>query len=339
MDVPPPDRILLVRLSHLGDVVHGLPVLHSLRRLHPGASLAWVVQPEFAGLLRGVRGLDRLVLFDRRDGWRGWRRLRAELRAFAPDWCVDAQGNLKSALATWCSGARARFGYAARDWQEPLGARRLTHAAPPASGVHALHKVAALRALLGDAGEPEHDLSLSSAEVAAGAEAWTGRAGAPRWILHLGAPGDPRTWPAERFLELARELGRGGERVLVLSGPAEAREGARLAEAAADPTRIRHWVDQRDLRQLAALFAHAARAGARLVACDSGPSHLAAAVGLGVDLLSGPQDPARTGPWPPAGSDRSPHRVLRAAEGRCAPIAELGLERVLLRLREPAPGA
>ena len=339
MDVPPPDRILLVRLSHLGDVVHGLPVLHALRRLHPRASLAWVVQPEFAGLLRGVRGLERVVLFERRGAWRAWRRLRAELRSFAPDWCVDAQGNLKSALATWCSGARWRFGYAARDWQEPLGARRLTHAAPPAYGVHALHKVAALRSLLGDTGAPELDLSLSSAEVAAGAEAWTERAGAPRWILHLGAAGDPRTWPADRFLELARRLAGEGDRVLLLSGPAEAREGARLAEAAGSEARIRHWVDQRDLRQLAALFAHAAREGARLVVGDSGPSHLAAAVGLGVDLLSGPQDPARTGPWPLAGSDRSPHRVVRAAEGRCAPIDQLDLERVLARLREPAPGA
>ena len=70
MEVPSPERILLVRLSHLGDVVHGLPLLGVLRRRWPRAEIGWVVQPEFSGLLEGIPGLDRLFLFDRQGGLR-----------------------------------------------------------------------------------------------------------------------------------------------------------------------------------------------------------------------------------------------------------------------------
>ena len=65
-------RILIVRLSHLGDVVHALPLLSALRAAHPTARIAWTVQPEFADLLRDRAELDQILLFDRRGGWVGW---------------------------------------------------------------------------------------------------------------------------------------------------------------------------------------------------------------------------------------------------------------------------
>src|SRR5262249_23299840 len=120
-------------------------------------------------------------------------------------------------------------------------------------------------------------------------------------ILHLSAPSDVRSWPIASFKRLARGLASRGERVLVLSGPQEEAEGRALAERTAGVPRIAHWIGQRGLRDLAALFAAAAERGGRIVACDSGPMHLAAALGLPVVCLSGPQDEARTGPWPAAG--------------------------------------
>ena len=106
------ERILLVRLSHLGDVVHALPVFHALRAARPRARIAWVVQREFAGLLDGLPGLERAIHFARRGGARAWLDLRAELCAFAPTLAVDAQGNLKSAMTLLTCGAPRRVGLA-----------------------------------------------------------------------------------------------------------------------------------------------------------------------------------------------------------------------------------
>jgi len=116
-----------------------------------------------------------------------------------------------------------------------------------------------------------------------------------------------------------------GRSVLVLSGPAEEAVGRELARRFGDVDGVHHWVGQRGLRELAAVFRAAADRGLELVACDSGPMHLAAAHGLPVILLEGPQDAARTGPWPLHGAradtdERAHHRTVRARERpHCAP--------------------
>lgn len=338
MAVPPPERILLVRLSHLGDVVHALPVLHGLRRAFPDAELGWAIQPEFAELVRGLAGA-RAFLFQRDGGPGAWLRLRRELRAWRPDWAVDAQGNLKSAAVAWCSGARRRIGPARQDWREPLGARILTDQAPPAYGTHALHRMLALMEIVAPIERPSFDLELTDAEREAGEGELARRlpGGARRWILHLGAPGDRRTWPAERFAELARRLAAEGDGVLVLSGPAEAEAGRALASSPTSREDIAHWVGQSGLRALAAFLTAAGAAGARFVGGDSGPAHLAAACGMGVDMLSGPQDPELTGPWPLADERGSPHRVLRASDAELAPMELLSVDRAVERLGSGTP--
>ena len=338
-------KILLVRLSHLGDVVHAVPVLRALRAAQPEAELGWVVQPEFADLIRPLSGLDRVFLFNRQGGLREWIRVRSELRSWGPDWVVDAQGNYKSAAVTWCSGAPVRHGPAPQDWQEPRGAKRLTHPAPPSYGAHAMHKMAALLERIAPDQGLDFDLEPSDEELAAGRAALEERCGAPGpgqlWILHLGAPGDPRSWPADRFAELARRLGSRGDSVLVLSGPAESVAGASVEDdlRRSGDTSVAHWIGQLGLRELVGVLSAAGERGARMVVGDSGPAHLAAACGLGVDMLSGPQDPGKTGPWPLHDHRGSPHRVLRSRAGEPAPITELSLEAVVEKLMEPAPGA
>jgi ADP-heptose:LPS heptosyltransferase len=135
--------------------------------------------------------------------------------------------------------------------------------------------------------------------------------------------------------------------VLVLSGPDEAREGGELERELAGVPRVGHWVAQRGLRELAALFEAAAAQGARFVGCDSGPLHLAAACGLACVALHGPQDPRRTGPWPVPQTAASPHLCVGSVTPpACAPclarrcthargpvcMAELAPERVLAAL-------
>jgi heptosyltransferase-1 len=318
-------RILIVRLSHLGDVVHALPVYHALRHAYPEAELAWAVQSEFAGVLSSLPGLARTFLFGRRQGLSAWSRLRRDFAEWQPDWAVDAQGNTKSAMVTLTSGAARRSGLARADWRERFASHTSTDRAPAARGPHAVERMISLARHVApdiDADSIRFDLPLTDtarergrallAEHAAGAP--------PDWIVHLSALPDVRAWPAGHFAELVRELQAAGRSVLVLSGPEEAEIGRNLA-AELDLPGVSHWVEQRGLEDLAVAFAAAASRGSRLLACDSGPAHLAAAVGLEVSLLAGPQDPERTGPWPyRLGTKHLQHAaLLNPAPPECAP--------------------
>jgi ADP-heptose:LPS heptosyltransferase len=311
-------------MSHLGDVVSALPVFHALRAAFPSAEIAWVVQSEFASLLEGMPGLARAIRFDRPGGWRAWLALRDELAVFAPDLAIDAQANSKSALAMFCTGAARRVGLARRDGRERIGALALTeHARPVASGeAHAMHKMRALCEHFG-ASSMRCDPALTAGELELGrarcAELFHGNArGAV--AIQVAAPGDVRSWPLARQEALARSLGLRGVRVAMLSGPGEAEQGRELASRLAGAHNVEHWIDQRGLRELAAFFAAAGLEGARFAGCDSGPMHLAAACGLPVVVLSGPQSHLRTGPWPIASTPGSPHSVVRAREQpSCAP--------------------
>ena len=337
------ERILLVRLSHLGDVVHALPVYHALRRAHPGARLAWAVQPEFHGLLAHLPGCERLVSFGRDRGPGAWLGLRRELAAFDATWAVDCQGNWKSAVATRLSGAPRRSGLAAAEWRES-SARFLVPDRPaqPAAGLHAVDRMLHLAAHLvpGAWPTPEtaraegaFDLGLPEELLAQGRgaarEQLDDAGSGPPVILALGRAGDPRSWSLTNSADLVAQLAAAGRRVLVLSGPAEADQGRALAttlEGRDLGVAPAHWIDQRGLAELAAYLAGAAELGALFVGADSGPMHLAWAMGLEVLGLAGPQDPRRTGPWPVprelAGRHGapSPHRVLTSAEAlTCRP--------------------
>ncbi|MEM9801720.1 MAG: glycosyltransferase family 9 protein [Planctomycetota bacterium] len=305
-----PRRVLLVRLSHLGDIAQTLPLLHAVQAAWPGAEVAWAVQPEFSGL---IGPLARVLPFERRGGAGAWRALRAEVRSFDPDLVLDAQGNWKSAVAARLAGRRARaIGFARSEWQEPLASRvtRPDHA-PPAQGPHLVDRCLALaRHAVGGPVEARLDPALDERERLRGAEL-LGDVGEAPILLHPGVPGDRRSWPKDRFAELARVLGERGRSVVVLTGPGEASVGRQL-EADVRNAR-RHIVGQRGLRDLGGLLAAAHARGGRLVVGDSGPAHVAASVGLPVVLLAGPEDPSRTGPWPIAGTNGSPHRVAGPA--------------------------
>jgi ADP-heptose:LPS heptosyltransferase len=318
-----PDRILIVRLSHLGDVVHALGVFHALHAAYPGAEIAWAVQSEFAGLLAGLPGLARTLRFERRGGFAAWLRLRTELARFRPDWTVDAQGNAKSGAVAWLSRAARRVAPHHDDWQEAWAAWTANEHAPrlvpPAR--HAMQRMEALAArLVPDLARPlRTDAGLSRAEEQHGERSLQEhlpRAGGAAVLLHLSSPEDVRGWPAAHWRELALALRREGHGVLVLSSPREAPLGRELERQLGPDPGVAHCIGQSGLRELAALFAAAARRGLALVSCDSGPMHVAAAHGLRVVALEGPQDGARTGPWPP---ERG-HRVVRSARApRCAP--------------------
>jgi ADP-heptose:LPS heptosyltransferase len=289
-------RILIVRLSHLGDCVHALPIFHGLRERYPAARIAWVIQREFQSLIAGLPGLDQVFAFERHSGWSGYARLWGELGRYAADWAIDAQGNGKSASVLLASRATRRSGLARGDWQEPFFSGVLTDNAAPSRGPHALDAMRALLEHVAEGARWRTDLALSAGERARSGRG-LGDERAPL-VLHLSRPTDIRAWPEELCIRFIEGWRARGERVLCLRGPEEAQHFAELeARFARDPG-VLHCRDEFDLRALAALFEELAARGARFVGPDSGPLHLAAASGMRVLCLEGPQAHERTGPRP-----------------------------------------
>lgn len=293
-----PNSILIVRLSHLGDVITTLPLVAALKQRWPRARVAWAVERSFAPLLRGAPGIDTVIEHDRTGGLRAGWRFRGALRAFGADLALDAQGNAKSALWTLASGARCRVGFAAGDWQEPWAASFVPLRAPALGRErHAVERVLALaKFVTGSEADATFELGLTPAELQRGQARWLDLAGTAGTAVcvHASVPDDPRGWPTESWSALCRQLTERGYAVVLLAGP---RESA-CAAAIPDDATAGRWVGAKDLREFAALLAVARAAGAQFVGVDSGPMHLAAAVGLQPTALFGPTDPRRTGAWP-----------------------------------------
>lgn len=312
----------MVRLSAIGDVLHALPALELLRSALPSAELGWVVETAAAPLLRGHPALDRLLVLDRAglsDPARRPGSLRAALgslralRAVRWDAALDLQGLLRSALVARAAGARRVLGPA---WA-PEGARWLYGdrlAVPRPGEAHAAVRYAALaRAALRALGAPEPALAGVPAprlglDLTPPADAPAG----PLLVLLPGA-GKPANRPPPGLLaEVARGClrARPDLSLALVGGPGDRGRAAALrARLGAAPVR-----DLCGALDLAGSAAWLARAQA-VVGGDTGPLHLAAALGRPVLGLYPAADPARTGPaWAGVG----PTRAL-AGVADCAP--------------------
>lgn len=302
-------RILLVRLSAVGDVLHALPVLSALRDRWPAAHLAWAVEDRAASLLEDRGELNRVIVFPRRAlsaaakrspraGWRALRGFLAGLRGAGPfDAALDLQGNLKSGLVVRASGATLRVGPGRRHGREGNHLFLTRRVEVPPSARHRVERNLALASgLVGekltwsDPGFPRGARAVSAAdEILAAA----GRPASGGYVLvHPGTSGFGRfkRWPAERFGAFVRRLVDDGHDVVATAGPGE--EDLVREVLAASGTQAALLVPP-DLPTLAEI-----QARARLVvAPDTGPLHLAALTGVPVLGLFGPKDPEVYGPY------------------------------------------
>lgn len=296
-----PRRILVVKLSSLGDTLHALPAVAELRDRLP-ARVDWAVQPAFAPLVRAFRCVDRVFEVPRPSRLREWARALSALRREPPwDLVVDFQGLLKSALVARAARAPRRIGPSfAREgsrllYTELAGRRDKSR--------HAIDECFDVLRLLGVPvpAEPRFPISAPApAPEALDPPALAGLGG-PRIAVAPYSRWPSKNWPAERFSEAIRLLVREhGARVHVLGGPGDRAGAQAIVEAAGVPAA--NHCGAFSLVESAGLLARCEA----LLTNDSGPMHLAAALGVRCVALFGPTSAGRTGPYGPR------HAILRA---------------------------
>ncbi|MEP0846438.1 MAG: lipopolysaccharide heptosyltransferase I [Phycisphaerae bacterium] len=302
--MPPVDaeRILIIKPSSLGDIIHALPVLAGLRAALPHAHIAWLAANAFAPLLDGHPLLDEVIPFDRRRfGRMGYHpgafvafwRFVAGLRAQRFDLILDLQGLIRSGLISWFSGAHRRIGFAdAREGAWLFYGERVS--LPPAE-IHAVERNLRLLEALGmKVNKPEFPLGLRADELDAASRRLREQGVEPRNFAAVipGARWKSKLWPAEHLAELLRRMHAADMGPIVLLGAPDERAWANALVAASGAPAV-NLVGETTLRELAAMIHFA-----RVVVChDSGPMHIAAALDRPTIALFGPTNPHRTGPY------------------------------------------
>ena len=297
-----PRRVLLVKMSSLGDVVHSLPLAAALRAgLGPSAFIGWAVRGAFAGLLQGNPHLSAVYTL-RERGVRAAAAFGAGLRAERFDAALDAQGLFLSGLVTRQSGAPVRIGF---DKNREGNRLFLTH--PVVPGRTRIHMVEKLLQFCDAVGVPNPHLPAPAQEYLARGEADAaaellgpvGDGEMPCVGFVVGTSMPDKTWPVERWADAAGGLARQGVRVVLLGGPGEEAVGREIVAAAPAGAVALDLVGRTPLRVLASVLARCDV----VVGGDTGPTHLAVAVGTSVVGLYGVSDPGHAGPyWGPAPS-------------------------------------
>ena len=300
-------NILLVRLRLIGDVVFTTPIIRALRRHHPDAHLAYVVEPAAEPILRHSPHLDDLIVVPRRQGLARVRddiAVARRLRRQHFDVAIDLHGGPRSAWLTWASGAPRRIGYtiAGRRWMYTDRVER-----PPDLGsTHSVENQWALLAPLGiGVPNPAEDAveMASDAAAAARVDQRLRAAGVspahPLVVMHVSAGNPFRRWPEDSFVSLITDVVRRdpSRRIVITSGPSDAAAAQRvIAEAKRRLGAHSHALAEPGDFDLVELHALVARA-AVYIGGDSGPAHVAATTRVPIIELLGPTLSGRSRPW------------------------------------------
>ncbi len=307
----PPQSILIVKLSAIGDVIQTLPMMEALKDRYPLAQIDWVVEEDAAELLFGHPALNR-VLVSRRKLWqkelfqkghfhttyREIRKFIRELRRVRYDWVIDNHGILKSGILVAGSRGKRKIGFRASTGIADEGSYLFTNERYPPLPIdrHALERYLDLIAQVGvPAARPSLRFPLAE-EMVRKTEEWLhdlGFSSAPRIVIHPMAKWATKQWPPENFALLADNLLSRGA-FLLFTGSSEDREAIQTILAPLPhQQRTMNLAGKTGLKELAALFSLADL----VLTTDTGPMHLAAAVNAPLVALFGPTAPWRTGPY------------------------------------------
>lgn len=349
-----PARVLIVRTGAMGDVLHAMPAVSALRAAHPDWYIGWAIEPRWRPLLEACESpVTSMPLVNRihEVPTRSWNKrpfslttlkeilaLRRELRAERYDLCVDMQGLIRSSVVGWLAGAPSFVGLAAP--REPI-ARLLYNKRIQTEAPHVIDRGCEL--LSGAVGEPLCAETVPL-PIDPAAEEWCDQQlamvlpeeEAGRFALLAPTAGwGAKQWPAENYGKVAAALAAEGYTPLINVADENDPVAAQVIRASGG-TAVPVWCS---LPQLTALL----RRSSIMIAGDTGPLHLAAALGRPVIGLFGPTDPGRTGPYGTRSqvlrhpSSRVDHRRHSVPEDGLTRITVEEVVAAALEALEPAP--
>jgi heptosyltransferase I len=282
-----------VLLTGLGDVVHGLPVVNAMKRAWPDAHITWVVEPMPSGILRPHPSVDQVVVFHKKAGWAGVRRLRAELRPHPFDIALNFNIYFKSVFPTFLSRAPRRIGFdrgRARDGVWLFANQHLK----PGPRKHTQDLFLEFLDVLGIAGEPlQWLIPITESERLEQESFFSQLDDRPVIGVVAASANEKKDWPAASYPALIDALVSDfNAHVVLLGGPGEREQ--RIARYIADHAQQRPvWALGDSIRRLTWLID-----GCRLIiAPDTGPVHIARALEVPVVGLYGHTNPWRVGPY------------------------------------------
>ncbi len=304
-------NILIVKLSAIGDVIHTLPSLAALRRLYPDAHITWVVEEAAADLIIGHPHLDEVII-SRRKSWikaikagkvaatlREARTFVRRLRSRRYDLVIDFHGLLKSSMMVFLSGGRRKLGY--DSWQE-LSGLFLNEKIPEDMNKHAVDRYLDFPRYLGaEIHDAEFILPFTDDTKACAKQLLEQHhLSANNYVaVNPIAYWDTKLWDNGKFANLADQIKEGLKLDVIFTG-------SNRTDAADILSRMKKEGINLGGKTSLPILAEIYKSARAVITTDSGPMHLAAAVGTPVIALFGPTDPARTGPYGEG------HAVIRA---------------------------
>lgn len=282
-------RILIVKLSSIGDVVHSLPALSALRKRFPKSYIAWVVKKQIANIISGHPYLDEVIIYE------GPRKTAKKLRSLKVDLAIDLQGLFRSGFLTFISGAKTRLGFSRANSRELSRLFLNQKVTPGKDDRHVIDKNLSLLRPLGiEVKQKEFIIPVSRESREYITNFLRKREITSSDILvalHPGASWPSKLWPEEKWIELAdRLIEELKVEVIFLWGPEEKSSIDRMVKM----TKNRPIIScKTNLKELACLISKC-----RLfVGGETGPLHIACALNIPSVALIGPTDSVRNGPY------------------------------------------
>ena len=314
------NRILIIKPSSLGDIIHGLLVAQAIRAQLPGIQIDWIVRKEFADVVHSASAINHTYLFERKGGLKGFKRLITEIRQEPYDAVLDMQGLARSGILTAAARSPRKLGRSDAREGARLAYNELTAKLPKDRPTHAAAILAGFLQLLGLDATLSHSIEFKPAESP----------------LELPAPSSPGkrvlVFPESRRAEknwadyeaLTREL-------LEQESVSQVIWCGHLPVQPEQPIETDGFINltaQTTINQLPELM----RSADCIVSNDSGPMHLAAALDRPLVALFGPTPPERFGPYP---SKPQQQRVIRRADGNMTSISLDEVKQAVLEVLNP----
>ncbi len=336
-------KILIMKPSSLGDIVMALPALSALRRSFAGAKISWLVRPEFAPLLKIHPYVDEVIVFDRKllgKAWRNWAGLKelhsliGKLRRARFDAIIDLQGLFRTGALAWLSGCPRRFGMA-----ESRELAHLFYTDSVASDADKPHMVDYYLKIAVAAGAREGTAEFIFGEDRRAGEdtaSLLAREGVSEGSYAVIIPGSAhadKCWAVENFAAIAERLANDFGLQIVATGTASERDTVEKLRGLSR-SQIVNLAGRTGLVELVEIL----RKAAVVVGNDTGPSHIAAALGRPAVLVYGCSNPARVGPYTANASAVAIKPQSRGREFKSAnpeyDIAKITVEQVYSKVRE-----